>query len=163
MNASDILIYGNRTLMATLADLAEPDWDVGGVCGVWSVKDIIAHLASYEHLMAETLNTFLSNGNGLGPNMSEMAELGPAWNDVQVERRRHMTATEVLAEYEEVHEQVRARAVQIPVATYRQNGTIPWYGPGYCLDDFIVYTSYGHKREHSAQINIFRDQLQARA
>jgi hypothetical protein len=38
-------------------------------------------------------------------------------------------------------------------------GTLPWYGPEYALDDFIVYSYYGHKREHSAQINVFRDQL----
>jgi len=29
----------------------------------------------------------------------------------------------------------------------------------YALDDFIVYTNYGHKREHSAQIAAFRDGL----
>jgi hypothetical protein len=27
------------------------------------------------------------------------------------------------------------------------------------LDDFIVYTYYGHKREHAAQIAAFRDRL----
>jgi proline iminopeptidase len=27
----------------------------------------------------------------------------------------------------------------------------------YALDDFIVYNYYGHKREHSAQIAVFRD------
>ena len=29
----------------------------------------------------------------------------------------------------------------------------------YSLEDFIVYTFYGHKREHSAQIAAFRDRL----
>jgi len=29
------------------------------------------------------------------------------------------------------------------------------------MADFIVYTQYGHKREHSAQIAAFRDQLTA--
>jgi hypothetical protein len=27
----------------------------------------------------------------------------------------------------------------------------------YALDDYIVYAYYGHKREHSAQIAVFRD------
>jgi hypothetical protein len=29
----------------------------------------------------------------------------------------------------------------------------------YALDDFIVYQYYGHKREHCAQIAVFRDKL----
>jgi hypothetical protein len=29
----------------------------------------------------------------------------------------------------------------------------------YSLDDYIVYSSYGHKREHGAQINVFKDTL----
>jgi len=157
MNVMDILMYGNRTLLGTLEDLSDAGRKVGGVCGVWSVKDIMAHLASYEHLLAEALNTF--SNNGIGPNMADMAELGDAWNDLQVERRTDMTVAEVMAEYNEVHEQVMARAAKIPAETYRQNGKIPWYGPEYCLDDFVVYASYGHKREHSAQISVYRDRL----
>jgi hypothetical protein len=36
-------------------------------------------------------------------------------------------------------------------------GTLPWYGMEYALDDFIVYQYYGHKREHMAQVNVFKD------
>jgi hypothetical protein len=48
---------------------------------------------------------------------------------------------------------------QIPPQTLRQPGTIPWYGAEYALDDLLVYMYYGHKREHSAQVGVFRDQL----
>ncbi len=48
---------------------------------------------------------------------------------------------------------------RIPSETLRQNGTLPWYGMAYALDDFLVYAYYGHKREHSAQIAAFRDRL----
>lgn len=157
MNVLDVLRYGNRTLLASLESLPRDDWQVGGVCGVWSVKDIVAHLASYEHMLAEALATFL--GEGMGPNLSERAELGPDWNDLQVDRRRYMTVAEVLAEYNEVNEQVLGLAARIPGEAYRRNGTIPWYGPEYCLNDLIVYASYGHKREHSAQVNVYRDGL----
>jgi hypothetical protein len=29
----------------------------------------------------------------------------------------------------------------------------------YALDDVLIYMYYGHKREHSAQIAVFRDQF----
>jgi len=157
MNVLDILKYGNLTLLGSVEGLAESDWEVGGVCGVWSVKDIMAHLASYEHMLAEVLDTFL--GAEFGLTLNERARLGNAWNDIQVERRRDKTMSDVLAEYHEVHGRVIELAAQIPDEKYRENGTIPWYGPEYCLDDLIVYTSYGHKREHSAQIMVYRDQL----
>ena len=48
---------------------------------------------------------------------------------------------------------------KIPVEVLRRPGTLPWYGAQYALDDFIVYQYYGHKREHTAQINVFKDLL----
>ena len=33
----------------------------------------------------------------------------------------------------------------------------------YSLDDFLVYSYYGHKGEHGAQINVFKDVLKQRA
>ena len=61
MNAKDILKYGNRTLINSLEGLPEEQWYVEGVCGVWSVKDIVAHLASYERTLVEVFGLFLEN------------------------------------------------------------------------------------------------------
>jgi hypothetical protein len=41
----------------------------------------------------------------------------------------------------------------------RSTGTIPWYGEQYSIEDLIVYQYYGHKREHVAQIWVYRDHL----
>jgi hypothetical protein len=89
-----------------------------------------------------------------------MGELGPeGFNDDEVALRRDNTITEVVTEYKETQAQTMALAAQIPSETFRQNGALPWYGAEYDLDDFIVYTFYGHKREHCAQIAVFVDQL----
>jgi hypothetical protein len=50
-------------------------------------------------------------------------------------------------------------AKQISPEKWRENGTLPWYGMEYALDDYIVYTFYAHKREHAAQIGVFKDAL----
>ena len=86
-------------------------------------------------------------------------ELGMGFNDKQVEMRKDASAADVLAELNGAHETVRAQVAEIPADTFRQTGTLPWYGAEYSLDDFIVYTYYGHKREHAAQIAAFRDHL----
>jgi uncharacterized protein (TIGR03083 family) len=157
MNAGDILTYGHGTILQTIDGLPDAAWETGGVCGVWSTKDIIAHLASYEQLLVEVLSAF--TGGGPTPYMEMWREPGMAFNDKQVEMRKDASPTEVLAELKGAHDRDRAQVAEMPADTFRQTGTLPWYGAEYSLDDFIVYTYYGHKREHAAQIAAFRDRL----
>ncbi len=154
MNAKDILKYGNRTLINSLEGLPEEQWNVGGVCGVWSVKDIIAHLASYERALVEIFGLFFENGPT--PLLSKMGADPGKFNDEEVALRKNMSSAEVLAEYNEAHSQTMNLINDIPVEILREVGTIPWYGLEYSLDDLIVYMFYGHKREHSAEIAVFR-------
>lgn len=158
MNTRDVLKYGHQTVLRTLDGLPKTEWETPGVCGTWSVKDIIAHLASYEHLLVDVLSTFLDGGPT--PYLEKMGTLGPLqFNDDEVALRQDKTIADVLAEYNDTHAQTMALAARIPAETFRQNGTLSWYGPEYDLDDFIVYSYYAHKREHSAQIAVFCDQL----
>jgi len=157
MNASDILMYGHGTVLQTIEGLPESAWETPGACGVWSVKDIIAHLTSYEHVLVDVLSAFV--GGGPTPYLNKYTDPEGQFNDSEVELRKGKTVREVLGEYNDTHEQVRSLVARIPVETFRQTGTLPWYGMEYALDDFIVYTQYGHKREHSAQIAAFRDHL----
>jgi hypothetical protein len=157
MNAVDILKYGHQTLLQATDGFPEGDWETAGACGVWSVKDIIAHLASYEEVLVDILSTFI--GKHDTPYLGRFIELGGQFNDTEVERRKRRTVREVLDEYNDAYAQVTSLAVQIRPELFRQAGTLPWYGMEYALDDVIVYMYYGHKREHSAQIAAFRDRL----
>ncbi|MDT8306624.1 MAG: maleylpyruvate isomerase N-terminal domain-containing protein [Anaerolineae bacterium] len=155
MNAVDILKYGHLTFQGALARVPIEAWHAGGVCGVWSVKDIIAHLASYEELLADILGIFL--GDEEAPHLQHYLELGPPFNDIAVAARQALSAEQALAEYNQHHTAVMRRIPQIPMARCYQPGTLPWYGAEYALDDFLVYQYYGHKREHSAQIAVYAD------
>ncbi len=61
--------------------------------------------------------------------------------------------------FNDTYTHVMSLLVDIPSETFRQTGTLPWFGREYALDDVLVYMYYGHKREHSAQIAVFRDQF----
>jgi hypothetical protein len=161
MNAVDILKYGHLTVLQTLDGFPESEWDTPGACGVWSVKDIIAHLASYEQVLIDVLAS--SEGSDPTPVLNRLIELGSQFNDTEVSRRKEKTMKEVLGEYNDTHAQVIFMVAQLPPETLRQTGTLPWYGAVYALDDFLVYAYYGHKREHSAQIAAFRDHLRERS
>lgn len=157
MNAVDILKYGHLTVLQILDGFPESEWDTPGACGTWSVKDIIAHLASHELLLVDVLTTF--RGDGPTPVLDRFFELRDKFNDGEVSSRKEQTMQEVLGEYYDAHARVMSLLAQLSPETLRQNGTLPWYGEVYALDDFLVYGYYGHKREHSAQIAAFRDRL----
>lgn len=157
MNALDILKYGHQTVLQTLDGFPDEAWENSGACGIWSVKDIIAHLTSYEKVLVDVLSTFVDDGPT--PYLKKYTDPKANFNDSEVALRKEKNVQEVLYEYNDVHRQAMALAAQIRPETYRQAGTLPWYGAEYALDDFIVYAFYGHKREHSAQIAAFLDRL----
>jgi hypothetical protein len=160
MNALDILKYGDNEVQKALQPLPVEHWETNGVCGWWSVKDILSHLASFEHVLDEVLSGFLEPGDT--PYLESMATSGPGgFNDIEVDKRRDWTPAQVKADYDDTYRRVKELAARIPPETWRQVGTLPWYGDEYSLDDYVVYGFYGHKREHMAQVNVFKDSLKA--
>ena len=157
VNAEDILKYGQRTLLGSIEGFPASEWETPGVCGVWSTKDVLAHLASHEQVLTDVLAGF-AGANGSGALDLYMSQ-GPEFNDFQVAERRDKTPGEVLDELNSAHTRNMSLVSKIGTETLRQAGTLPWYGMEYALDDLIVYGFYGHKREHSAQIAVFLDRL----
>lgn len=157
MNPNDILKYGHLTVMGTIKNFPKEQWYTSGACGYWSVKDLIAHLSSFELVLVEILNNFLEPGPT--PLLDKFAKDRMGFNDVQVDQRKDLSIEEVLGEYQAAYDKVMAAAIQIPPEIWRKQGALPWYGGEYDLEDFIVYTYYGHKREHCGQIAVFSDQF----
>lgn len=159
MNAVDIMRNGHRTVLEAVDGLAASHWQAPGVCGEWTVKDLIAHLASYEWMLVEVLDNLVQGGTAT-PTLDRFFEGPAAFNDVEVAKRRDDSVDKVLAEYENACEEAMALAYSVSAGAWTQDGVLPWYGDAYDLDDFIAYTFYGHKREHCAQIVAFRDQCE---
>ena len=155
MDAEDILKYGHRTLMGGLEKIPLGQWSTPGVCGYWSVKDIVAHLASYEQVLIEVLGNLIDGR----PTPTLILYANENFNDLQVDQRQANSPVQVRAEYKDSYQKAQQLISQVPVETRRQKGVLAWYGSEYDLEDFLVYTFYGHKREHSAQIAVFKDRL----
>jgi len=155
MHALDVLKYGNLTVLRALKELPPDDWQTPGVCGRWSVREIIAHLASFEYALIDALAA--ARGAPLGPSLGQMLRDGQAFNDAQVAARIGLSPAETLAEYEQAQAQSMALTAALPSSLFYNTGFLPAYGMEYDLEDFITYAIYGHKREHMAQVGVFRD------
>jgi hypothetical protein len=155
MDAVQILESSHARVLETLDDLSEPLWDVPGVCGEWSVKDIVAHLASYERVVIDVLKTF--QGDEPTPYLLRYFADNDEFNKAQVEARKYLTAQQVMNEYQEAEVQSASLLAQIPADVVQRVGTLPWYDPEHCLKDFIGVL-YQHTCEHCDQIVQFRQQ-----
>ena len=158
MNAHDVLYYGHGTVLQAVEGLPHEQWTAPGVVGYWSVKNIISHLASFEMVLIELLGALPQNGPM--PTIERFAAEPQLFNDVEVDQKRaSQNPADAWAEYVTNWERVMSLLSQIPERQRRLTGALPWYGEEYALEDFLVYTFYGHKREHCAQIMVYRDKL----
>lgn len=158
MNAHDVLYYGHGTVTRALEGLPHEQWTTPGVVGYWSVKNIISHLASFEMFLIELLGA-LPHGRPM-PTIERLMADPLAFNDVEVDQKRaNQSPADAWAEYLTNWERVMGLLDAIPEAERRVAGALPWYGEEYDLEDFLVYSFYGHKREHCAQIMVYRDSL----
>ncbi len=162
MNAADVLKYSHTFVLGTMTAFPEDEWETPNVCGAWSTKDIIGHLASFEHMLIDVLHTFIDDPPT--PCLNEFLEVGnERFNDIEVGARNNTSPRAVWDEYQSAQAETMNIIARIALARRRELGTLPWYGAEYDLEDFIAYTYYGHKREHMAQVNVFLDSLKRRA
>ena len=153
MNTVDVLMYGQRTVRSTIDRYEPDDWE--RIClGVWTAKDLLGHLGAFEVRFADVLAGFAN-----APTESDLMSANPAtFNDDQAAIRKDWPLREVLDEFLAAHDRVMRHAKAISAETWREVGTIPWYGPEYSLDDLVVYQMYGHKREHDPQLSAVLEQ-----
>ncbi len=148
MNAIDVLTYGQRMVMSTVERYGPDDWSRIAL-GVWTAKDLLGHLGAFEVRFADVLATFVG-----APAESVLLTAEPeTFNDDQAAIRKDWTIDQITDEFTTAHERAMTHARTIPAERWREVGTIPWYGPEYSLDDLVVYTMYGHKREHDPQLS----------
>ena len=148
MNTIDVLLYGQRTIVATMRRYGPDDWSRIAL-GAWTSKDLLGHLGAFEVRFADILATFVD-----APVVSGLLDADPrTFNDDQAAIRADWTIERVTDEFLAAHERVMTHARALPAERWRAVGTIPWYGPEYSLDDLVVYQMYGHKREHDPQLS----------
>jgi len=154
VNALDVMRYGHDEVLRGFDGLSAGDWARPGVTTRWSPKDTLAHLTSFELLLEDALKSVL--GRGPTPLLDGYRADYAGFGDAQVAARAGRTPEAVMREYTEAHERVMRLANELGPERLREPGTIPWYGPGYSLDDLVVYINYAHKREHCGQLKVFR-------
>jgi hypothetical protein len=94
------------------AGLSEADLVIPGVIGAWSVRDIIAHVTTWEEEALKHLPSILEGGTP--PRYSTTYGGIDAFNAQMTVRKAALSLSEVLGQQQEVHEQVIALVERVP-------------------------------------------------
>lgn len=154
MNVTEQLENAHLLVIQTLDNLPELEWDIPMSEGGWTVKDTIAHLASYEHLLADMCHVVLQDATPT-PTITQYIQQGTEFNQAQVAARGNHTAQQVIDEFEEVKVEVTGLLASIPVEKIEQKGTLG-RGSERSLSESVSGLSM-HIQRHCDEITAFRN------
>lgn len=154
MNATEQLENAHMLVIQTVDNLPELEWDMPMSAGGWTVKDTIAHLASYTHLLAEMCHMVLKDATPT-PYITQFIEQGAEFNQMQVAARSSHTGQQVIDEFEEVEADASGLLAQIPAETIEKNGAIAGHGERSLSDSVSALSA--HIQRHCDEITAFRN------
>jgi Mycothiol maleylpyruvate isomerase N-terminal domain len=101
MNTLDVLMYGQRTIRATVDRYGPADWERIAL-GVWTAKDLVGHLGAFEVRFADQLAPFADE-----PVETDLPSADPrTFNDDQAAVRKDWPVDQVMAEFLDAHGRV---------------------------------------------------------
>lgn len=135
-----------RGFKESYAGLPEPDLLQPGVIGDWSIRDIIAHVTTWEEEALKHLP--LVQTGGRPPRYSVTYGGIDAFNALTTERKKHLSLTGVLQQQEDVHQQLVALIERTPEEDLAS---------GSRFRRRLRLDTYGHYPKHAAAIQRWRD------
>lgn len=139
-------------LLAALAGLAPEQLLITGVTGLWSVKDVLAHLVAWESEVVTALNQI---ENKRVPSILRIEDID-AWNEEQyrINLRRPLEA--IRSDFEGVHKMLHRMIQDFDERSLLDNRRYRWM-EGEPLWYLIEENVTLHEREHGMDIRAWRE------
>lgn len=151
----DLIRMEHAFLRRALAGLAPNELALPGVVGEWSVKDILAHITTWEQRFLKALVVV---ERGEVPNWPEA---GYTWDDLDALNERDFRANqdrplaEVWADFEHSFAELVDKTASMSDAALLTPGYYGWTGE-HALWRFLDANAGEHYREHAEQIRRWR-------
>jgi hypothetical protein len=139
-----------RALLASYAGLSDPEMLEPGVTGSWSVKDIVAHVTTWEEEAIAHLPTIIAGGR---PPRYKLTHGGiDAFNAQASRRNRDLSLEEVLERRDATHRRLIAVIEGVPDAQLRGETR---------ARRRLRLDTYGHYQVHTRAIQKWRERSTA--
>jgi hypothetical protein len=136
----------------TAADMAGPSKP-----DVWSVKDILGHIASWEAFFLQRYEAGLRGEKQIMPEWSKAGVLD-AVNLEIYQHNRHRELADILKEFKESYQRIFKTVVSIPEEDMFTPGKYDWTGKN-TLADYIIGNTSEHYAEHLGMIEAIKKKL----
>jgi hypothetical protein len=142
-----------RDLLAAIDGLTPEQMRVPGAAGIWSVKDVLAHVTAWESELVTALNQLDSQR---APRIIAIEDIYE-WNEEQyhISARRPLEA--IMSDFEGVHRMLLHMVGDLPERDLTDNRRFSWM-QGEPLWYLIAEAAYWHEREHAQDIRTWRQQ-----
>lgn len=150
----DDLRVARAKLLQALDGLTNEQMLQVGVVGLWSVKDVLAHLVAWE---AELVTAFsrLEQHKRQPPRIVEIDDIDE-WNEEQYHTNAARSLDVVLEDFHGVHKHLVAAIEDLDDRTLDDNRRWPWM-EGEPLSYLISENAIWHEDEHADNIRVWRE------
>lgn len=145
------LAESRQALHRAIQDLSDETMTQTPVEGVWTVKDLMGHIASWDQTCLTPLQRYADGG----PLEVEVIEDYLAWNDVQAAHRRDTPLQAILDELTATRQELVAVAGKLSGEQWQQRMAFPWGGEG-TIAQALGGLSW-HEMEHARTIQRWRE------
>ena len=133
-------------LKESYAGLSDSQMMESGVTGDWSVKDILAHVTTWEQESLKTLPVILQGGRP--PRYSDLYGGIDAFNAWMREQKRELSLSEVLGQLDETHRQLIETVLKAPEEQFTRETR---------FRRRLRLDTYSHYPEHTRAIRAWRE------
>ena len=122
----DRLAESRRALHQATQSLSEKEMTHIQVEGVWTIKDVLGHVASWEETCLEPLRRYADGA----PFEVEVIKDYMTWNDEQAARKQDIPLDAILDELAAIRQELVAAASRLSAEQWKQRGPFSWGGEG---------------------------------
>jgi uncharacterized damage-inducible protein DinB len=144
--------------MAAIEGLTDTEMMQPGAAGIWSVKDIMAHLVAWEAELVTALSRKLSKKYKDAPNIVRIEEVDE-WNAEQYHENAARSLDIVRQDFQGVHKHLLLAIEDLDERLLNDPLRFEWM-EGEPLSYLIVETAVWHEQDHAEDIQNWRESRQ---
>ena len=145
--ALDALAASRRALHQAIRGLSQEDMTQIQVEGVWTIKDVLGHIASWEETYLVPLRRVADGG----PFEAEVIEDYTPWNEKQAARKRRIPLSAILDELDAVRQDLVTTANRLSTEQWNRTMPFTWGGEGTVAQALDVLAEHEWDHVHTIQ------------
>jgi uncharacterized damage-inducible protein DinB len=154
----DDLEAARAELLSAIEGLSGEQMIRPGVVGEWSVKDTLAHIVAWDKEVRTVVHAFVTQENPVFDYKISGKRGFAKWNAREVEKRRDLSAVQILAEMEEARRELVELVQGLTEEQLSREVVPPWRWPKTVRRNVEILAE--HDREHAEQIIAWREQVE---